>query len=175
MNEPTAQAHTPKRLDPWPVSIIAFFAVAITGCVVFVAFCNLNRTDLVAKDYYEQEIRYQAQMEKAVRGRAVAGSSEAITLDAANSMIRIAVPQTHARATGSVHLYRPSAASMDLSLPLALNDGGFQLIPTDKLAPGLWQVKVSWRVDQDEFYLERRLHIPGTTVPKGNVSVEHKG
>ena len=45
------------RFNPWPVTIIVFFSVAICAAVGFVIFCTRQKVDLVAADYYDQEVR----------------------------------------------------------------------------------------------------------------------
>ena len=97
------------KRNPWPLSIMVFFALAIAGAVVFVAFCNLHPTDLVAADYYEQELRYQEEMERVRRTRQLS-ETPGVSFIAEQHLIRIAVPAAHAGAdlTGAIHLYRPS-------------------------------------------------------------------
>lgn len=164
-----------RRLDPWPVSIVAFFIVAIAGCVAFVAFCNFHRTDLVSQDYYEQEIRYQGHMEKVARTQAFPGVNAGIEFELESQTIRIRLPEAHAKAQGTIHLYRPSSAGMDVSMPLALDAQGSQRVSADKFAPGLWQVKVTWSVDGQEYFLERRISIPGRRLTSSASRSESKG
>lgn len=148
------------RLNPWPVSIIAFFAVAILGCGGFVAFCSRHPADLVAADYYEQEVRYQRQMERTQRANEQAQLTS-VSYDAARKVIRISLPPkaSPAGATGDIQLYRPSAEALDRRLKLELDGTGAQTIDAATLAPGLWQVRVSWRVGGEEYFVDKRVVI----------------
>jgi hypothetical protein len=52
------------RTSLWPISIICFFTVAIIGCVSFVAFCSRHPADLISPNYYEDEVKYQGQIDR---------------------------------------------------------------------------------------------------------------
>ena len=154
--------NTPKtpRWNPWPVSIIAFFTVALIGCGSFVAFCSRHPADLVAADYYEQELRYQRRLESIQRARQNA-RLVSVTYDPAGKRIRVCLPpsQSPARAAGQIQLYRPSAAGLDRQLKLAPGADGVQSIDAASLAPGLWKVRVSWTVDRQEYFIDQKVVI----------------
>jgi len=150
-----------RKRNFWPISIVAFFALAIAAAVVFVAFCNLHPTDLVAADYYEQEIRYQQEMERVRRTRQLSETT-GVSFIADQRLIRIAVPAAHAGAdlTGAIHLYRPSKAALDQHLKLAVDAKGFQDIRTTGLEPGLWKVKVQWKASGADYMLDEKVFLP---------------
>ena len=50
--EPVTPPSKPARFDPWPVSIVAFFSLAILGCGTFIAFCSRHPADLISPNYY---------------------------------------------------------------------------------------------------------------------------
>jgi nitrogen fixation protein FixH len=145
----------------WPISIVVFFALAIAGAVVFVAFCNLHPTDLVAADYYEQEVRYQQEMEQVRRTRQLS-ETPGVSFIAEQRLIRIAVPAAHAGAdlTGAIHLYRPSDATLDQHLKLAVDAKGLQDVSTAGLEPGLWKVKVQWKAGGADYLLDEKVLLP---------------
>ena len=156
--EPTCSNST--RWNPWPVCIIAFFTLAIIGCVAFVIFCTLHPTELVAKDYYEQEIRYQSQLDRMEMVRA-SGSLASIQYNQSQKLITISIPETgdKPRPTGKVDLYRPSAASLDQSVKLEVDGQGNQQIDAGTLQPGLWKVKVTWSAGGKDFFLDQKVRI----------------
>lgn len=157
MPEPS---HSGSRWNPWPISIIAFFTSAIIGCGTFIAFCSRHPADLVAADYYEQEVRYQGQIERLQHAQQPA-ASPAVTYDPATQVISISLPSRFAPAkpSGSIQLYRPSATNLDRQIKLTLNDQGMQKIDARSLRPGLWKVRVSWTADREEFYLDQKIVI----------------
>jgi nitrogen fixation protein FixH len=148
------------RWNPWPVCIIAFFTLAITGCVGFVIFCSLHPSELVADDYYEQELRYQSQLDRMERVRAL-GSLASIQYNSDHKLITISIPESggEARPTGKVELYRPSAANLDQSVKLEVDGQGNQQIDAGNLQPGLWKVKVTWSAGGKDYFLDRKVRI----------------
>ena len=151
--------HSDKSFNPWPWAIIttvSLFAVTMIGFAIFSTF---HRVDLVAADYYEQEIRYQRQMDRTGHALALGGQVE-VAYDAAARTIQVRLPAQHARASGRIHLYRPSSAGLDRDLPLELNDRGQQTLDAADLVPGPWQVRISWKVADREFYQDSRVVIP---------------
>jgi nitrogen fixation protein FixH len=151
-----------KSFNPWPVAIIAFFAVAILGCVSYVIFCNLHPVDLVSADYYEQEVRYQAQLDSLRRAQQP-GAKPAVAYDAARQFIIITFPAAldAARFSGSVQLYRPSAASQDRRLPLQPGDSGVQEIDARPLEPGLWKVRITWQTGGENNSVDEKVVVSG--------------
>lgn len=155
---PETSKPSPMRFNPWPVSIIAFFTVAIIGCGSFVAFCSRHPADLVAADYYEQELRYQGQIDGLQRARQRAQTT-AVTYDAKARLISIALPPfpAESRPTGKIQLYRPSATNQDRQFTLEPNADGVQTIDTSNLLPGLWKVRVTWTVAHEDYFVDQQI------------------
>ena len=147
--------------NPWPISIIAFFFVAIIGCCTFVAFCSRHPADLVAADYYEQEVRYQGQIDR-LRHAQQNARSATVRYDAASKVISVCLTPnlSSANGMGSIQLYRPSATNLDRQFKLAPDANGVQTIDASSLLPGLWKVRVSWTVDEKEFFIDQKIVIP---------------
>ena len=158
-----------RNWNAWPVCIIMFFAFAILGAASFIAFCNLHKTDLVSADYYEQELRYQSQMERAQRGQAL-GEQAAVGYDAVSKRITLEVPayegqrlsssEADFKLKGTIHLYRPSAAGMDRHIKLQVDEQGRQAIDAGELSPGLWKVKILWTAGGQDYFIDRKVVIP---------------
>ena len=146
---------SPKRFNPWPVGIIAFFVVFVACIIGFVIFSVVQRTDLVAADYYDQEVRFQEQIDRVHRTAAWKGEI-AIEIDPLSQHLRVALPAAHAarRPTGTVAFYRPSEAGLDRRFPLLVDPVGQQVLDVGGFAAGLWRVRVTWTVGREEFYRE---------------------
>lgn len=139
----------------WPVSIVAFFVVAIIFSAVFVTIAVRHRDDLVSVDYYEREVRFQKQLDTINRTQAVAAQA-VVKFELKDQAIVIVLPETYtAGATGNIHLYRPSDAQLDRDLPLALAADGTQRVGTQKLAEGLWKVRVNWSSNGQDYFLDQ--------------------
>ena len=144
--------------NPWPLGIVVAFVLFIAGTAGLVVLACCQRSDLVRADYYDQEVRHQAQMERIERTRRNAPDAR-VTYDAARRAVTVSLPLAQAQhnPAGRIHLYRPSAAKLDRSIPLELDAAGRQILEAADLEPGLWWVQISWTVDGEEFYCDQRM------------------
>jgi hypothetical protein len=149
---------TKSRKSLWGYGIAAVYTVFALATLSFVAFTMTQKVELVAPDYYAQEVAYERQIN---RERQTNELTQQITceLSADGQFIRLQVPPNLAAVRGTVHLYRPSESALDVTLPLAPDADGTQTISTAKLARGLWRVKVTWSSEGREFYHEFKLQV----------------
>jgi len=148
-------ASKPRNL--WPAGIIAAFVVFVAGTVGLIVFSVRNNVELVGPDYYEQELRYQEQIVRHERTQALPEQAR-VSYDAVQGSIVIALPTAQARtAQGRIQLYRPSDARLDREVPLALDGNGIQRLDAKQLHSGLWDVRVLWNVDGEEYFLNRSI------------------
>lgn len=147
-----------KKFNPWPVGLIAFFAVYILYLVGFIVFSTFHPVDLVADDYYAREIQYQDQIDREQRSLDVRKSIQ-FRLDPEAKQIFFEIPVEHAKliSEGTVYFYRPSDAKLDARLPLKLDANGDQVIDVGSLKSGLWKIKISWKASNEDYYFERAL------------------
>ena len=146
-----------KTRNFWPYGIITAFIVFISGTIGLIVLACSNKIDLVNTNYYEQEIRFQEHIDSVRRTRTIAGNAS-ISFDQTTQKIAISVPRepTGVSFEGLIHLYRPSSASLDRELPLQ-SGGTTQLIDTSNLKPGLWIVRISWRANREDFFIEKKI------------------
>jgi nitrogen fixation protein FixH len=147
--------------NPWPIVIICYFIVFITGMVTWIVYASHQRMDLVRSDYYEKEILFQQQIDASRRAREAVDVKVGYNLS--QQTISIQLPAAHklANATGTIHFYRPSNAGLDHDVALSLTADGSQRIDARDLAPGLWKVRLSWHVGAEEFYFDQPLVLGG--------------
>ena len=144
----------------WPYGILLTFVLFISGTVGLIVMAATQKCDLVSADYYEHEVKYQGHLDSLERANHLPRPAQ-LSYDSANNRLRVTLPPDHAgRARGTVELYRPSAAVLDQSTPLAPDGAGEQFIDTTRLQPGLWKVRLTWTVNGEEFCLEQKLVVP---------------
>jgi hypothetical protein len=145
------------KLNPWPIAIFAYFVVFISGVIAWVSFAMRHEDQLVRKDYYEQEIQFQNQIESVARTAPIKSLVQ-VRYAQSEQMVQISIPVSFAKAAkGELRFYRPSDSKLDESFPLALNENGAQSISVAKLPGGLWKLRMSWRVDGADYYMEQPL------------------
>jgi nitrogen fixation protein FixH len=156
---------TPKplkpRRNPWPIAIIAYFVVFISAMITWIVYASSQRMDLVGSDYYEREVLYQREIDASARARRAEGVK--VAYDLAQQSITVSLPITHktADATGTIRLYRPNNARLDREIGLVLGADGLQRLDASTLAPGLWKVRVAWRVNGEDYLFDQPLVVGG--------------
>lgn len=140
----------------WPHAIVGYFIIFTAFVAVFISWAVKQNMDLVRKDYYEEEVRFQQQMEKVQRTQPLQAAIQ-VAYETGSSTLNIRLPAAHGaqKASGRVHLYRPSNAGLDLDLPLLVSPDGQQKIKTAALQSGLWKVRLNWSSNGQEYFCER--------------------
>ena len=151
-----------KSFNPWPVAIIAFFALAICGAIGFVIFCTRQPVELVTTDYYEEELRFQDHLDQSHRAASLKAPAQ-IAFDQASRRLTITLPaeQLTESLKGWIRLYRPSSTALDQELPLQVDARGVQVIDAASFSQGLWHVRVSWTVNGADYFHDQKLVIGG--------------
>jgi hypothetical protein len=132
----------------------------IAGTAALIVLSARTQSDLVSPDYYERELRYEEDISRRARTLALAGRVR-VAHDADQRRLTLALPVEHAarHAEGEIHLYRPSAAGQDRHIRLELDAHGRQTVDTGALSAGLWRVRVTWRVGDEDFAVDERMVI----------------
>ena len=139
--------------NPWPIAIVAYFIVFILFTIAIVGYLSHQKMDLVRGDYYDDEIRYQEQLDRMNRTLDVQ-DQVAIAYDRTREAITITLPPAQAQhqTEGRIRLYRPSDETLDQDIKLALNPAGSQNVNAKNLRAGLWKVRVYWTVNGRDYY-----------------------
>ena len=127
--------------------------------LVGIVYVFMNQdVDLVTKDYYGKELKYQDHIDK-VNNTGKLGKEVGISL--LNDFVQLTFPDSvfNKKASGIIYFYRPSGSVRDFSLPVAVTGNNTQIINTSKLEKGLWKIKVEWGMDGKDFYSEKSLII----------------
>jgi nitrogen fixation protein FixH len=142
----------------WPLGIITTFALFFAGTVGLVVMACSQKVDLVSADYYEQELKFQGRIDRVERTRHAA-TQAVVAYDAAKKCITVSLPADQARheVSGRIELYRPSAAGLDREIKLAPDANGVQRLDAAGMAPGLWKVRVSWTVENQDYFLDQKV------------------
>ncbi|MGP8201532.1 MAG: FixH family protein [Limisphaerales bacterium] len=151
-----------KIKNPWPVGLVVFFIVFASYIVGFVIFASRQKMDLVRADYYDQEIRFQKQIDRVQRSAPILADAD-INYDRAGDVVTVRLPSVKDELIGgTVSFYRPSDAALDNSVELGLDPAGQQSMSVRSLCAGLWKVRVQWKMSGQEYYFEKPIVIKRT-------------
>lgn len=137
--------------------MFTFIAFALMiGYLVYRAFGT--KFDLVEKEYYKSELKYQ----DVINGTGSANAlSTAVQVTQFDSSIVIQMPDEMKKAavTGKVWFYCAYDSKKDRQFSLKINEDGAQVLRSNEITPGNYIVKIDWAKDGNSFYTEKQISI----------------
>lgn len=148
-----------KKTEIWPIAIIG--ALVVFGGLVITAVVIMfdSPQDMVTENYYEKELAYQSQIDKAAHTLNLKKQPQ-VLFDETGEQLILDFPvfeENISKVEGKVNFFRPSDESLDFNETLSLNEEGQFFIPLEKLAKGAWNIKIEWKEAGTEFFYETRI------------------
>jgi nitrogen fixation protein FixH len=131
------------------IGMVLFMCVIIAMVVVSVAQGEIQ---LVTKNYYEEELKYQEVIDQVGNTRAVA--KEKVMTFKGNSkslMVDLGAFQGIDPSKVTLKLYRPSDAKLDKKLLLSLDEASTAHILLEDYQTGLWKLHLDWENEHKKF------------------------
>ena len=143
----------------WGKAIFLVMTAFVLLMASFMYRAAFNQEELVAENYYEQEIKYQQQIDKLNRTGAL---GEAVRMEVVGNELVISFPpEVRGRAlSGELYLQRPSDSRADARLAIVVDSLGVMRVPIEERMKGAYNTVLEWRADEDEFLSKDRIHIP---------------
>jgi hypothetical protein len=136
----------------WGIRIIILYTAFIGMILTLVGLTMRQKVDLVSKDYYEQELKYQDRID---RINHTAALEQQLTWRITDSMLRIQFPRsTGAVSQGAIVFFRPSDVSCDTSINIHHDPSFMQSIPLQQFTKGYYKMQVTWNAPGGTFYNE---------------------
>ena len=151
-----------RRFEPWPIGIIAFYSVFATTFIGFAIIVSSSlKFDLVSKDYYEKELRYEEHLQAVRRATALAHQP---VIDVGQQVATVTLPDAWAADATDVRLvwYRPDNAKLDRIDALEFEQG---VAETRLPQPGRWMVTLRWNLGDEEHLVEQHHILYGAKRP----------
>jgi nitrogen fixation protein FixH len=147
------------QFNLWPLGIVVVFVLFAAGLATAVVIAATHRDSLVSENYYEQELRFQNQIDSQTRAQA---SDARIVYDAPMGEIIVQLPgaQVVAKPVGKIELYRPANPGLDCAFNLAPGDDGAQSLDISQLPTGAWTVRVRWTAGGQDYFLQKKITVP---------------
>jgi nitrogen fixation protein FixH len=144
----------------WPLGILVTFGLFFAGMAGVVVIAATHREHMVNDNYYEQELRYQDQINSVDRTQK---SGAAMAYDAGAGFVTIKLPAACVpqQLSGTIQLYRPSEPKLDRIFPLTPDASGTQALDVSKLDAGLWLVRAKWAAGGQDYFLEQKITVHG--------------
>ncbi|MCE3259129.1 MAG: hypothetical protein K0S12_770 [Bacteroidetes bacterium] len=128
---------------------ITFLYLGFVGIIItLVTISSQNKEELVAKDYYAQELLYQNKLNAINNEKQL---DKSITHEVTDASIILTSP--FEKSKGTIQFFCPSDSKKDKSFPMNFSDG-VQSIPKTNLAKGIYKLQISWEANNKNYFKE---------------------
>lgn len=141
----------------WGHKITLVF-IAFVGLMAYMVYQSFQvNIDLVAEDYYQQELEYQQTIDKMKNTQQL---GQPISFKQENQQLIVQFPDLfEQQLDGEINLFRPSDARFDVNTKITLDQNHRQSISTAELAKGYYKVKLDWKDGKKAYYHEESIYI----------------
>ena len=142
----------------WGHGITIGFTLFVVYILSFVYRSFNENIDLVAEDYYAQEVVFQDRIDETQNAKIYADLISATKLE---TEVVLEFPKEFQENDfeGEVHFFRPSDKSLDLKFPLRLDDSAQVTFPSQLFKEGRYGVKIHWSMEGRNFYLAKQVYL----------------
>lgn len=140
----------------WGNGIVLAFVLFAALIATMVAISMQHDVNLVAPNYYEEELAYEDQMN---RIRNFNDLSDKPTIVRNGEIIVLNFPSQVAdlMESGEVHFFRPSNRMADKKVKIDLDQAYQQTFPASAFGTGLWKTKLKWKAEGKEYFFEQQI------------------
>lgn len=142
----------------WGTSIVIAFALFISFILYFVIKTSTDATyeyDLVAKDYYKDELEYQQRIDKLNNAKKLV-TNISINKNSKGIVINFPKEISESEIKGTIYLYRPSNEVLDKTLVITPTNHS-QYISNELLIDGRWNIHVEWTARGGEYLFQESI------------------
>lgn len=142
----------------WGNKLLLTFIVFGIGMFYLVYRSVTTNFDLVEKDYYKSELRYQQVIDAAARTNAL---PSALVLEQTEQGVHLQLPaeMKNKQLSGDILFYCAYDATRDRKITLQTDSNARQLIPLQEVKPGNYTVKINWTESGQTYYAEKNLTV----------------
>jgi hypothetical protein len=142
----------------WGNKLLLTFNVFGTGMLYLVYRSVHTNYELVEKDYYKTELRYQQVIDGTNR---VNQLSSAVTLEQNSDGIVLQLPQEMKKqsVSGDIWFYCAYDEKKDKKFALQVNADGIQQFQSAAILPGNYIVKINWISEGKNYFSEKKLTV----------------
>jgi len=140
----------------WRITIV--FVVFLSFIISMVSYTAFLDTDLVAEDYYQQEVDYQDIIDAKKNG---AELKKKIVFKQDENLLSIHFPEgiDFKNVDGTVHFYHPKNVKYDIEERLVLTNNNSQTFKKEVLKKGNYTIKMKWEDNGKTYYIEKSYFI----------------
>lgn len=142
----------------WGNKLLVTFIVFGVGMFYLVYRAVNTSYELVDKDYYKQELRYQQVIDGTNRANLL-NTSVKIEQTATSISLELPKEMKNKEITGNILFYCAYDQKKDKQLSLQPNADGIQLFDLNKFSPGNYTLKINWSSEGENYFTEKSLTV----------------
>ncbi|TMI93592.1 MAG: hypothetical protein E6H08_10320 [Bacteroidetes bacterium] len=139
----------------WGYKIMFVYIAFVAGMGFLVFKASSQKFDLVTKDYYDQELKYQQVIDQAANSSRL---SAPVTIERNEGELKISFPDEmkNKKKLVDFYLYYAADAKKDFRKSFELNENELvQALPVGM--KGMYELKLSWEAKGVKYYFEQKL------------------
>ncbi|SMD31966.1 FixH protein [Reichenbachiella faecimaris] len=140
----------------WGKSIVLTFVLFAVLIITMVTISMQHDVNLVADNYYEEELAYEDQMNR-IRNFEALKDKPTIVRNGDKIVLSFPVQIARQIESGEVHFFRPSDHGVDKKIKIKLNNQYQQSFPASVFNAGLWKTKLRWKSENKEYFFEQQI------------------
>ena len=136
---------------------IAFLYLSFATMIGVMVYKSVTQSvDLVAPNYYEQELKYQDKIDGINN---LSADSKAIIITQGENSISFNFLKEMGVPKGHILFFKPDNAASDFETEIKTDNEGVQTIDTKALTKGTYLVKIDWKIGDKKLFKEERISI----------------
>ena len=141
----------------WGTKLLLVFVAFALLMSTLVYMCMKQNFELVSKDYYSDELRYQDKID----GMNNVSKIGNVVIKENGDKVSIQLPKEvqGLALKGQALFYCTVNSTHDRNIPLEVNDEGLMLIDKTKLVKANYKVKLNWQIGNEQYYTEQNLSV----------------
>mgnify|MGYP001123419412 CR=1 FL=1 len=141
----------------WGKWIVVAFVLFASFIGTMITIMMKQDIGLVTKNYYAEDLAFQDQLERKQNTEQLELKPEVVIEQ--NQLLKVYFPAVSYVEEGEVKLIRPSSEKLDQRFTLLPSADSVQVFNLNPLTPGPYRVKLFWKAEGKEFYLEKLIVI----------------
>jgi len=138
----------------WGNKLILIF-LAFGGMISYMVYrCMQTPVDLVAKEYYRDELVYQDVLDETKKANELKDTAS-LHQQAAAIVLQLPEEMKNTAVKGSILFYCPSGQAKDRRIPLSVDTAARQEIGAGVVLPGHYRVKIEWESRGVKYFTEQ--------------------
>lgn len=143
----------------WGNKLLITFIVFVAGMVYLVYRSMKTDYELVEKDYYKNELRYQEVIDGMKSSNALPTQLKIEQREDGSIALQMPDEMKHSTVSGEVWFYCAYNSHKDRKFQLKTDGDGLQVFKITEVDPGNYTVRIHWSDSGIKYYTEKKLNI----------------